>query len=311
VNLGRRISKIWDQVLTKISISMLRCARPLLRSLPRGSGKLYRLLGGRRTTNLWRSYGCPVVRGVEHGYLMELDLADTFERETYWSGRFYEWELEVVIERFVGRNDTFIDVGANIGMITLTAGAKVGPQGVVLAFEPNPEARARLRKHLKMNCISNVRIFDKALSNQRTTLRLNLPTDRTGTGTLRKIAGAKKSIEIEVAMLDDFVGFINPIGRIFLKTDTEGYDFNVLKGARKLLSRPNVLVFAEMNEIWLSELGQTPEQMVGYMNEMGFQAYLPRVERKLLRRELKLEPLHLPGPHYWYNALFIKDLELK
>jgi hypothetical protein len=70
---------------------LLDLARPLLYLLPRGSGTLYRLLGGRSSHHAWHDRGLRLARGKDHGLLMRLDLANPFERETYYLGRFYEW----------------------------------------------------------------------------------------------------------------------------------------------------------------------------------------------------------------------------
>ena len=291
---------------TNISRLLLDASRPVLRRLPRGAGTFYRLLGGYRKNRAWSRYGARTVRGIDHGYQMRLCLDDSFERETYYLGRFYESELLSVVNSIVEPGDTFIDVGANIGMITLHAAAQVGPQGLVLAFEPNPEARARLVEHVRINDLQNVRIFETALAESSGTATLTMANAHSGTATLRSLNTALRSYAVPVARLDDFFGQI-PERRVFLKIDTEGYDFNVLKGAGRLLARPGVTVFAEVNHRWLEELGQSAHQMFAYMSNFGFKAFLPRLEARFLRRRLKLQSLSLPGPHHWFNALFLRE----
>jgi hypothetical protein len=112
-----------------------------------------------------------------------------------------------------------------------------------------------------------------------------------------------------VARLDDVLADVPTGNNVFVKIDTEGYDFSVLKGALQLLSRPNVTVFAEVNHKWLRELGQTAEEMFAYMSQLGFTALLPQLRSRFLRRTLSLEPLTLPGPHHWFNALFTRDAD--
>jgi FkbM family methyltransferase len=194
-------------------------------------------------------------------------------------------------------------------MITLSAAARVGQSGNVLAFEPNPDARARLVEHVEMNQLRNVRVFDSALGESAGTATLSTATARTGTGTLRALESALTAHHVSVARLDDVLADIPTGNNVFLKIDTEGYDFSVLKGAPQLLSRPNVTVFAEVNHKWLRELGQSAEEMFAYMSQFGFKAFLPRLGTRFLRRELRLEPLILPGPHHWFNAVFLRDAE--
>ena len=284
--------------------------RPVLRHLPRGAGTLYRWLGGYRANDLWGQSGERFVQGVDHRFRMRLNLGNSFERETFYLGRFYEWVLLSVIDRLVRPGDTFIDAGANIGMITLHAAARVGPRGRIFCFEPNPEARNRLREHVSMNGLNNVTVLEKALGEVPTTATLTMAKAHTGTGTLRSLPTALRTYRVQVARLDDWAGEITE-GRIFLKVDTEGYDFNVLKGARRLLDRPDVSVFAEINHRWLQELGQSADEMLAYMKTLGYNAFYPHLKKGLLRKRLVLSPLVLPGPHHWFNALFLHDAAVR
>ncbi len=296
-------------MLTKCLLDLV---RPFLRHFPRGTGTLYRILGGYRHCSGWNNLDVHVTRGGEHGYRIALDLGDYFERETYYLGRFYEWEIQAVVKSLLRPGDAFIDVGANIGMLTLYGAAVVGSMGTVLAFEPNPEARARLHRHLEMNGLSHVRVYDRALSDARGRSVLAMPSHRTGTGTLRSVDGHScRSFDIQTARLDDFIAEIPRHRRVLLKIDTEGYDFNVLKGASRLLSRSRVSVIAEVNEKWLGELGQCAGEMFAYMTRFGYRSYLPRIQSGALRRKLVIEPLSLPGPGSGFNVLFLRDADLK
>lgn len=62
-----------------------------------------------------------------------------------------------------------------------------------------------------------------------------------------------------------------------------------------------------MNHKCLGELGQSAEQMFAYMAGFAFQPFLARLQTSLLHREMKLDPLLLPGPHHWFNALFLRE----
>lgn len=62
--------------------------------------------------------------------------------------------------------DVFYDVGSNIGQYTLPAAKIVGVAGLVVAFEPSPEAYERLRRNIALNGLSNVRAYPLALGAQ-------------------------------------------------------------------------------------------------------------------------------------------------
>lgn len=294
-------------MLRKLILDVL---RPFLLCLPRGAGTVYRLLGGYRENRAWNQASPAITRGTDHGCRMRLDLTNRIERETYYLGRFYEWELQELLRQVLHPGDTFLDVGANIGMITLAAAARVRSEGTVLAFEPNPNAHARLSAHIDFNALSQVRIHNVALGEAAGVARLAARSDHTGTATLRPMHNPECTFEVRVDTLDAYLDQIPPHRFVFLKTDAEGFDFSVLKGARRLLARSGTLVFAEVNHAWLAELGQTAQEMFAYMNGFGYRPYSVQIRGRLLHRELTIKPLSLPGPHHWFNVLFARDSEL-
>jgi len=129
-------------------------------------------------------------------------------------------------------------------------------------------------------------------------------------GTLREVNDADARFAVHTALLDDYVDRVPPDGRVLLKTDVEGYDFHVLKGASKVLARREVAVISEVNPQWLKEVGCSAEEMFAYMADLGYSAYHPTVVRRGLSRVLTIAPLSLPGPHTWFNALFCRESEL-
>ena len=57
-----------------------------------------------------------------------------------------------------------LSVGANLGVYPLQFANWSAPEGVVYAFEPNPETSASLRKHIALNRLQNrVHIIEQAV----------------------------------------------------------------------------------------------------------------------------------------------------
>src|SRR5213083_889189 len=67
-----------------------------------------------------------------------LDLRDWSDRQFYFLGRYYELAMLLLFKTLLAAGDSFVDVGANVGMFTLMAARRVGTDGRVEAFEPNP-----------------------------------------------------------------------------------------------------------------------------------------------------------------------------
>ena len=74
----------------------------------------------------------------------------------------YDSELEFY-HRYLRKNDVVIDIGANIGLISLCSSTIVGEGGMVISFEPNPEIFNFLEKNVKINHFKNIDPRCKAL----------------------------------------------------------------------------------------------------------------------------------------------------
>lgn len=78
---------------------------------------------------------------------------------------FIEGAYDGLLER-IHEGDVVLDAGANVGLFSLLASEKVGPQGLVIAVEPNPANFESLSHHVKVNGCSNVRIYQRAIGDQ-------------------------------------------------------------------------------------------------------------------------------------------------
>src|SRR6185436_3078221 len=113
-----------------------------MRTLPRGGTLLYRLCGGPHDDARWKSLS------TRHRMLYDrmlrawvcLDLGDRRGRSHYFTGRFLDTANQALFESYLGPGDTFIDVGAHIGLHSLHASRLVGAGGRVLSFEPHPRS---------------------------------------------------------------------------------------------------------------------------------------------------------------------------
>ena len=85
--------------------------------------------------------GRPVV-GFPGGVRLRLDLRESLQRDFYF-GLYDQFELRMLVSRLQG---DFVDVGAHIGMYSVRAARVLRGRGRVLAFEPNPAARASSRR---------------------------------------------------------------------------------------------------------------------------------------------------------------------
>ena len=147
-----------------------------------------------KNTAQWRGLPPRTIRGKTHGLLMTLSMEDWCERLTYFLGRYYEFALERLIQRLLQPGDTFIDVGGNVGMLTLTGAAAVGSEGRVYAFEPNPEMAGRIRQVVELNGLAQVTVFQSGLADRCATLPLTVVAQANGWSTFGLVEHPDRSL---------------------------------------------------------------------------------------------------------------------
>ena len=236
----------------------------------------------------WRGAPTKVVRGKWHRYLMDLDLANWSERQTYFLGRFYDLQTQQLMARFVRPGERVVDAGANIGMLTLHAAALVGPAGRVDAFEPNPTCQRRIRSNLDRNGIRHVHLHPVGLGEAAATLQLQVVANHTGTGTLCPLDGPERQavtdrLDVPIIRGDDvLLADDQPI--VLVKVDVEGFEVHALRGMADSLRRWRPVVTTEMR-------GPKQGPMREFMADLGYAAYLMRSARRGLRHALSLVPV--------------------
>lgn len=145
-----------------------------------------------------------------------------------WLRRLYERAAE-----FRGTDGwTVVDVGANVGFYTLR---QVALGARVVALEPNPDARGRLRATIERNGIGDrVRILPFAAGRAERSAELAVGA-ATVTGTIGPPTSARERFVVEVRTLDSLLGGQERVD--LLKIDTEGAEVDVLSGAVATLRR--------------------------------------------------------------------------
>ena len=137
---------------------------------------------------------------------------------------------------------TFVDVGANNGLFTLSL---AGHFNAIVAFEPFIDNVRLFEAALLENKIKNVEIHPCGLGNSDTLAALNLPpADNKGIGSFLPLQDAAHSVVVPIRRGDDILKqYI--IGVI--KIDVEGYEAFVLEGLRNLLSRDRPFIILEIS----------------------------------------------------------------
>jgi len=165
------------------------------------------------------------------------------EKDLYFLGT-YEAGVMNMIQKHLRIGDIFIDVGANIGAMTLLARSLVGPAGFVYAFEPHPVVYRDLKENIRINQYDNIMCMQVAIGDSDQNMYLSEREICRGASTLIDRPGnLPNKYLVEVKTLDDLmIKRKRPVN--MLKIDAEGYDLRVLNGAEQLIlkDRPKIIV---------------------------------------------------------------------
>jgi FkbM family methyltransferase len=151
-----------------------------------------------------------------------------------------------------------IDIGANFGHFTLTAANRVGRDGIVIAFEPEPRTFALLSENVRLGAYANVRIEQKAVSDSAGVLALAIDTGNPGGHSLTaaNIAAGAERVDVDVVTIDGYLAAHLPGRRIdVIKIDVQGFESHVLRGARALIARDHPVILCEIAPYMVVESG--------------------------------------------------------
>ncbi|HLZ91914.1 MAG TPA: FkbM family methyltransferase [Candidatus Acidoferrum sp.] len=166
--------------------------------------------------------------------------------------------------------DVFVDVGGNLGMFAIFAAKMVGPEGRVIAFEPETVAFGRLKGNVALNELCNVTALQLALSDScgSQTLILGEPDAVSQSAHIGDLGGNSQTIE--TATYDGLVARRElPVPQV-VKVDVEGHELAALRGMAKSLSDPSCrALFCELHpQLWPAEA--TESEVDALVRSFGF-----------------------------------------
>ncbi len=153
------------------------------------------------------------------------------------------WEpmTTAIVSALLRPGDGFLDIGANIGWYSTLAAHLVGPNGRVIAIEPDPHNYELLVTNSKG--LVPVSALNIALADRSGTMLLTRSPDNLGDHRLAAInqladVDARSTIEVRVDTLDHLISEERlPLDRLRIaKLDTQGAETLIFRGARRLLA---------------------------------------------------------------------------
>lgn len=139
------------------------------------------------------------------------------------------------LKRQPGPGEVVLDVGGNIGCFVLPASRLVGPTGHVYTCEPVPSNLLALQRTIEANKLENVTIIPAAVGAERGNLTLNLHARAGGHSAV--FGAGNETVTVALTTVDAIVADYGLTRLDFVKVDVEGFETEVLRGARNCLQR--------------------------------------------------------------------------
>jgi FkbM family methyltransferase len=197
-----------------------------------------------------------------------------------------------MIRENILRDNIVLDIGANIGYYTKAFSSLVGENGLVLSFEPIPDSVKVLRTFVKKANLTNVHVYDVALSDTAGTAVMKVPGYKEVPGyensgkvfigagknyyaasiTHDRTANNKDTFEVKTDTIDNVV---RTIGKKidFIKCDVEGHELACITGGMSTIQRDHPILYIEIMDD-LNDESTNGRKLYDQLLRLGYQCYV-------------------------------------
>jgi FkbM family methyltransferase len=189
----------------------------------------------------------------------------------------FEYSTFKLSASHIKKNDVIIDVGANIGLLSIFYSKLVGTGGRVFSFEPGSPTFNVLLDNIKNNRSENITSFHCAVSDKESEVMMDGPKNESGQGDAYKYMlpmdqspENRKNI-VKSYPLDSFDEIMQLPAVNFIKIDVEGAELLVLKGAEKLIRKFRPLIIFEMSGEWTQRFNYKPYEVFVLLNSYEYE----------------------------------------
>jgi FkbM family methyltransferase len=224
----------------------------------------------------------------------EVDLSEGIDLSLFLFGGF---QKHICRSRYLSppKDGIIFDIGANFGAMTLRFAGLV-PFGRVYAFEPTFYAFERLKKNISLNPVLAARItavqsFVSSSSSDRPAEQVYASWKVGGADSKKghkMHGGVKKSVQgVPTVSIDEFCLQQSLHRMDLIKIDTDGYEFEVLKGAEKIIKSFSPVVIFETALYVLQERGIEFGWFLNYFEGLDYTLINSSNDRRITARNIK------------------------
>jgi len=197
----------------------------------------------------------------------------------YWYDNSQRTYDEDILRNYLKEGDFFVDIGSNVGALTLLASKLVGPKGLIYSIEPNPRIYSYLLGNLRLNnSKDNVVSLNIALGERDGFVNIsNSVQDDCNS------ISDEGGIKIRLNKLDSILP--KRIAQIdLLKIDVEGYEKFVLEGCKNSLIKIKYIYF-ESFETNFNKYGYKSSDLFDFLIKNGYTIH--KIENGFISNKIK------------------------
>ncbi|MBR1120221.1 FkbM family methyltransferase [Bradyrhizobium lablabi] len=224
---------------------------------------------------------------VRDGITYDLDLSQGIDFAIYLAN-VYERQTRAALRRLVSPGSLVLDIGANIGAHTLPLARQVGPKGRVLAFEPTDFAFRKLSRNLELNPDLASRVtahhcFLTATDSDQVPAAIysSWPLEHQAGLHAKHLGREMRTEAAKARSVDSVLAELGGRPVQLVKLDVDGFECDVLRGARNMLSTMRPVFVMEIAPYVLVERGASLDEMLSFFVPNGYKFYDERTEQPL------------------------------
>ena len=172
--------------------------------------------------------------------------------------------IQKKLSSFLEKGNTFVDIGAFIGIESIIAANKVGKDGIVYSFEPITDNYEALYKNISQ--FPNILSFKRAFLLEDDEVKMYISDTDPKDNRLYDFEGASNYETVKTIGLNDvYFEHVN-----LIKISAQGMEDFIVEGGTKIIEifRPYLMI--DFNTKLIEESGSDPSDVLSYYDKMDY-----------------------------------------